>query len=64
MKVGDKIESRFSGNQFVIEYISNDGYSFVLQYHKLSQENIAGVVGRSYTSTLTDIKRAFYKVTE
>lgn len=32
MKQGDIIESVHTGNKFIIEYISNDGKSFVLVY--------------------------------
>ena len=32
MKQGDIIESIHTGNRFIIEYISNDGKSFVLVY--------------------------------
>ena len=55
MKQGDIIESVHTGNKFIIEYISNDGKSFVLIYR-----DDANKPSRGYSDH--DIKRSFRKV--
>lgn len=55
MKMGDIIESVHTGNKFIIEYISNDGKSFVLVYQADATQP-----SRCYADY--DIRRSFRKV--
>lgn len=38
MKVGDTIESIHTRNKFIIEYISNDGFCFIVTYKYKNEE--------------------------
>lgn len=55
MKPGDVIESIHTTNRFIIEYISNDGKSFVLTYKDETDQP-----SRCYSDH--DIRRSFRKV--
>lgn len=55
MEQGDIIESVNTGNKFIIEYISNDGKSFVIVYQADATQP-----SRCYADY--DIRRSFRKV--
>lgn len=52
IKVGDRIKSRRTGNEFVIEHISSDGWCFIVKYTTIIGE-------RSQCYTRKEIARSF-----
>ncbi|UVX30622.1 hypothetical protein S13b_00047 [Klebsiella phage VLCpiS13b] len=56
--VGDVVKSIYSGNEFVIEYISEDGFCFVMKSKCSSSFNRPQT--RAYD--IHDMRRSFRKV--
>lgn len=56
--VGDVVKNIHTGNEFVIEYISEDGFFFVMKYKYASSFN--GPQTRAYD--IHDMRRSFRKV--
>lgn len=57
IKVGDTVKSIHTGNKFIVEYISMDGFFFVLVYKY--QDHVNGPKTRAYD--IHDIRRSFLK---
>ncbi|WP_142483277.1 hypothetical protein [Klebsiella pneumoniae] len=57
IEVGDTVKSIHTGNKFIVEYISTDGFFFILVYKY--QDNVNGPKTRGYD--IHDIRRSFLK---